>query len=514
MVLGSLGSNINRALQNIFSSPVIDEKTLDDALKDVCKALLEADVNVRLVGALRKNVKEAVNVNQLAPGVNKQRLIHRTLMDELCKLIDPGVTPYQPVRGRTNVVMFVGLQGSGKTTSLSKLAAWYHRKGWKVAMVAGDTFRAGAFEQLKQNALKAQVPFYGDPGEDDPVKVVAEGVGRFRKEGFEIILVDTSGRHRQEDALFEEMQLVSKAAQPDQIILVMDASIGQAADAQARAFSQTVSIGSIFLTKMDSQAKGGGALSAVAATGAPIVFIGTGEHLHDVEQFQVRPFVSKMLGMGDLRGLVDTMKQIEMDRDHTEMAERIEKGIFTLRDMQQQFAMIQKLGPITQLMGMIPGFSSEMFQGEDAQGRLKRMTIIMDSMCAAELDSDGKPFTQHPSRVQRVAKGSSSDPELVQMLLAQYRKFAQLVKKMGGERGLLGAMSNPSSNPSAAGALQSLIPPQMLRQMGGMGGLGNMMQQFQSMMDEDAPSATAAAGSAQPKKRTTALQEARKPKKK
>lgn len=510
MVLGSLGSNINKALQQIFSSPVIDEKTLDDALKDVCKALLEADVNVRLVGTLRKNVKETVNLNKLPPGVNKQRLIHRTLMDELCKLIDPGVAPFQPQRGKTNVIMFVGLQGSGKTTSLSKLAAWYHRKGWKVAMVAGDTFRAGAFDQLKQNAIKAQVPFYGDPGEDDPVIVVTEGVNRFRQEGFEIILVDTSGRHRQEEALFEEMQLVSKAAQPDQIILVMDASIGQAADAQARAFSQTVSIGSIFLTKMDSQAKGGGALSAVAATGAPIVFIGTGEHLHDVEPFQVKPFVSKMLGMGDLKGLVDTMKQIDFEKDHAELAERLERGVFTLRDMQQQFAMIQKLGPISQLMGMIPGFSAEMLAGDDAQARMKRMTIIMDSMCKSELDSDGKPFTQQPNRIKRVAKGSGSDPEVVQLLLAQYRKFAQLVKKMGGEGGLMGALSNPSS-PSAAGinkALSSLISPQMLRQMGGMGGIGNIIQQFQSMAEEDDSSA------ARSLKRTAALQEARKPKKK
>ena len=520
MVLGSLGGNITRALHSIFTTPVIDEKTLDDALKDVCKALLEADVNVKLVQTLRKNVKDVVNLKKLPPGVNKQRIIHRALMDEMCRLIDPGVSAFAPQRGKGNVILFVGLQGSGKTTSLSKLASWYHRKGWKVAMVAGDTFRAGAFDQLKQNAVKAQVPFYGDPGEDDPVKVVSEGVDRFRKAGFEIILVDTSGRHRQEEALFEEMRLLSNAANPDQVILVMDASIGQAADSQARAFSSTVTIGSIILTKMDSEAKGGGALSAVAATGAPIVFIGTGEHLHDIEPFQVRPFVSKMLGMGDLRGLVDTMKQLDLEKDHAELAQRLEKGIFTLKDMKEQFLMFQKLGPLKSIMGMIPGFSSEMFAGDDAQSRLKRMTIIMDSMCRSELEGDGKCFTLQPNRIKRVARGSGSQVEMVEFLLLQYRNFAKFIKQMGGEAGLMSMLSGGAKgNPASANALKSMLPPQMLNQMGGLGGLSNIMQQFNSLMnnggsDEPGTGQGSSASTGRPKRLTTQAQQARKPKKK
>jgi signal recognition particle subunit SRP54 len=519
MVLGSLGGNITRALHSIFTTPVIDEKTLDDALKDVCKALLEADVNVKLVQTLRKNVKEAVNLKQLPPGVNKQRIIHRALMDEMCRLIDPGVTAFTPQRGKSNIILFVGLQGSGKTTSLSKLASWYHRKGWKVAMVAGDTFRAGAFDQLKQNAIKAQVPFYGDPGEDDPVKVVTEGVDRFRKAGFEIILVDSSGRHRQEEALFEEMKLLSKAANPDQVILVMDANIGQTADSQARAFSSTVTIGSIILTKMDSEAKGGGALSAVAATGAPIIFIGTGEHLHDIEPFQVRPFVSKMLGMGDLRGLVDTMKQLDLEKDHAELAQRLEKGIFTLKDMKEQFLMFQKLGPLKSIMGMIPGFSSEMFAGDDAQSRLKRMTIIMDSMCHSELESDGKCFTLQPNRVKRVAKGSGSATEMVEFLLLQYRNFAKFIKQMGGETGLMNMISSGAKgNTANANALKNMLPPQMLNQMGGLGGLSNIMQQFSSLMNggasDDQASSPSDGSSAKPKRLTAQAQQARKSKKK
>ena len=203
-------------------------------------------------------------------------------------------------------------QGSGKTTSCTKLAYYYQRKGWKTCLVCADTFRAGAFDQLKQNATKAKIPYYGSYTESDPVQVAGEGVAKFKKEGFEIIIVDTSGRHKQESALFEEMDQISEVVIPDHVIFVMDGAIGQAADAQARAFKETyvvffenlnfsIQIGSIIITKMDGHAKGGGAISAVAATGSPILFIGTGEHIHDLEPFNARSFIGKMLGMSSIQ---------------------------------------------------------------------------------------------------------------------------------------------------------------------------------------------------------------------
>lgn len=176
--------------------------------------------------------------------------------------------------------------------------AYHHsKKGFKVALVGADTFRAGAFDQLKQNAAKAKIPFYGSYTESDPVQLAMDGVRKFKKEGFDIIIVDTSGRHKQEAELFEEMKQIQAVIQPDNVIFVLDATIGQAADAQARAFSEAVKVGSIIITKMDGHAKGGGAISAVAATGSPIIFIGTGEHMYDLEPFSTQSFVSKMLGM-------------------------------------------------------------------------------------------------------------------------------------------------------------------------------------------------------------------------
>jgi signal recognition particle subunit SRP54 len=207
--------------------------------------------------------------------------------------------PYEMKKNRPNVIMFVGLQGAGKTTTIGKFANYYQRKGWRTAMVCADTFRAGAFDQLKQNATKLRIPFYGSYTEADPVRIAEEGVEQFRRENFEIIIVDTSGRHRQEAALFSEMQEIQASISPDNIVFVMDATQGQAVFDQAQSFKEAVPVGAVIITKLDGHAKGGGALSAVAATNSPIIFLGSGEHFDDFDPFNARSFVSKLLGMGD-----------------------------------------------------------------------------------------------------------------------------------------------------------------------------------------------------------------------
>eukprot|EP00158_Paraphelidium_tribonemae_P004587 Partr_v1_DN26849_c0_g2_i3_m40215 putative Signal recognition particle len=262
MVLNELGKKINSAFQSLTRAPVIDADVLDSLLRDVCKALLESDVNVRLVQSLRKNVKASVDLEKLAVGLNKKRIIQKAVFDELCRLVDPGTPAFTPKRGQPNVIMFVGLQGSGKTTSCSKFAYYYQRRGWRTCLVCADTFRAGAFDQLKQNATKAKIPFYGSYSEADPVQLAMDGVDRFKREEFEIIIVDTSGRHKQEGDLFEEMKQIQRVISPDCAVFVLDGTIGQAADSQARAFNEAVNVGSIIITKMDGHAKGGGAISA------------------------------------------------------------------------------------------------------------------------------------------------------------------------------------------------------------------------------------------------------------
>lgn len=269
-------------------------------------------------------------------------------------------------------------------------------------MVCADTFRAGAFDQLKQNATKAQIPFYGSYTETDPAVIAEQGVARFRQEKRDLIIVDTSGRHKQEEALFEEMRQVAAAARPDVVIFVMDGSIGQAAFDQAKAFHDSADVGQVILTKLDGHARGGGALSAVAATRSPITFIGTGEHMHEFEVFDPPKFVSRLLGRGDWGGFIDKVKDVIPEEDQQqELMDKISKGEFSLRIMYEQFQNILKMGPMSQVMSMIPGFSNAVMQPgteKESQAKVKKFMCIMDSMTDKELDATGTKIFTEPSR--------------------------------------------------------------------------------------------------------------------
>ncbi|XP_074645245.1 signal recognition particle subunit SRP54 isoform X2 [Tubulanus polymorphus] len=488
MVLADLGRKITSALRSLSNATIINEEVLNAMLKEICAALLEADVNIKLVKKLRENVRSVIDFDEMAAGLNKRRMIQSAVFKELVKLIDPGVKAWTPTKGKNNVIMFVGLQGSGKTTTCTKLAYHYMKKGWKTCLICADTFRAGAFDQLKQNATKARIPFYGSYTETDPVIIAQEGVEKFKQENFEILIVDTSGRHKQEDSLFEEMLQVSNAVTPDNVVFVMDASIGQACESQAKAFKDKVDVASVIITKLDGHAKGGGALSAVAATHSPVIFIGTGEHIDDFESFKVQPFVSKLLGMGDIEGLIDKVNELKLD-DNEELMNKIKHGQFTLRDMYEQFQNIMKMGPFGQIMNMIPGFSSDfMTKGneQESMARLKKLMTIMDSMNDKELDSHegAKLFSRQIGRCQRVARGAGVSINEVKELLAQYTKFAQMVKKMGGIKGLfkggdMASKVNPAQMSKLNQQMAKVIDPRVLQQMGGMNGLQNMMRQFQ-----------------------------------
>uniref|UniRef100_A0A915DX37 Signal recognition particle 54 kDa protein n=1 Tax=Ditylenchus dipsaci TaxID=166011 RepID=A0A915DX37_9BILA len=469
------GRRIRNAIGKLGQATIINEEELNAMLKEVCSALIESDVNVRLVKQLRENVKKVIDFDEMTGGVNKRRLIQRSVFTELLKLVDPEVQAFQPAKGRANVLMF--------------LAYYYQKKGWNTCLVCADTFRAGAFDQLKQNAQKARIPFYGNCNEVNPVVIASEGVEMFKSKGFELIIVDTSGRHKQEASLFEEMLQVSNAIKPDNVIFVMDASIGQACEGQARAFSETVDVGSVIITKLDGHAKGGGALSAVAATHSPIIFIGTGEHIDDFELFKVKPFLQKLLGMGDIEGLVEKVSEMGLE-DNEELIKRLKQGQFTLRDMYEQFQNIMKMGPFSQIMSMIPGFGSDfMTKGNEQESvsRLKKLMTIMDSMADSELDHPkaNDLFTKENTRLTRVARGSGTSAIEVKELLSQYKKFADMVKKMGSMKGLFkgGDMNPKNINPNQMAKLNQqmakMIDPRVLQQMGGVGGLQNMMKQMQ-----------------------------------
>mmetsp|Transcript_85436 Transcript_85436/g.169486 ORF Transcript_85436/g.169486 Transcript_85436/m.169486 type:complete len:506 (+) Transcript_85436:139-1656(+) len=492
MVLGDLGKKLTTALQKLNSRTVIDEEAIDACLKEVAAALLEADVNVRYVSELRNRIRNMLQLEEaMAAGINRRRFIQKCVCEELTKLLTPDKKPVKMQKGKASIVMFVGLQGSGKTTTCTKYAVHYQRKGWKVALVCADTFRAGAFDQLKQNATKVRIPFYGSYTEADPVSIALEGVETFKSEKYELIIVDTSGRHKQEASLFEEMQQVQDAINPDDVVFVMDSHIGQACFDQAKAFAECVRVGSVIITKLDGHAKGGGALSAVAATNSPVVFVGTGEHFDDFEPFHAESFVSRLCGLGDISGLVSTINEAMPLDKQPELVERLSKGLFTLRDMYEQLQYVTKLGSLQKVMSMIPGINTEMFpQGYEKTGvqRIKRFMTIMDSMTDDELDcKKGACLDKDLSRVFRVARGSGTHPMAVAELLSEHKRFEKMVGKMG-KAGLMketGDMANLNRNPKQVlQKLQNCVDPWMLHQMGGAQNMLNLMKTMDSMDDE------------------------------
>ncbi|KAM3405217.1 hypothetical protein ACQJBY_007980 [Aegilops geniculata] len=477
MVLAELGGSISRALARMSSATVVDENVLRECLNEIARALMQADVRFKMVCDLQANIKKSVNLEALAAGTNKRRVIETAVGKELCKMLDPGKPAFVPKKGKPNVVMFVGLQGSGKTTTCTKYAHYHQRKGFKPSLVCADTFRAGAFDQLKQNATKAKIPFYGSYMESDPVKIAVEGLEKFRQEKSDLIIIDTSGRHMQEAALFEEMRQVAEATKPDLVIFVMDGSIGQAAFDQAQAFKQSASVGAVIITKMDGHAKGGGALSAVAATKSPVIFIGTGEHIDEFDVFNVEPFVGRLLGRGDLPGLLDKMESIVPADQQSELVAKLAEGAFTLRLMYEQFQNLLKMGPMGQIFSMLPGFSSELMpkgQEKESKEKIKRYMTIMDSMTAAELDSKN-PKLMTESRILRVARGSGRQVKDVTDMLEEYKRLAKMWSKLNVSKLI------PPNGKMSDQAIQKMLkamPRQVVQQMGGKSAFEALVKQI------------------------------------
>ena len=430
MVLDKLGSNLYNAIQKIIKAPVVDEATVKELVKDFQRALLQADVNVSLVMELSQNIQRKALDMKLPPGISRREHIIKVINDELTNFV--GETPQELtiIPGKQNVLMLIGIQGSGKTTHSSKLARYFQKRGLKVALICADTFRPGAYSQLKQLAESIKVPFYGEPDTKDPVALSKRGVEHFKNT--EVVILDTSGRHKEEEALIKEMQQIEAAVNPHEVILVLDGTIGQQATAQASAFKDATDIGSIIVSKLDGTARGGGALSGVAATGAPIKFIGTGEKVDDLEAFIPSRFIGRLLGMGDIEGLIAKVKEAEAPVSEKDVMAMM-SGKFSLQDMYNQFEAMQNMGPLQKVLGMIPGFSYQMptDEVENAEERLVRWKVMIQSMTQDEKDD---PKKLNRSRIQRVARGSGTDEREVRELIKQYNTMRKMLKQMKGSR--------------------------------------------------------------------------------
>ncbi|NWF96424.1 MAG: signal recognition particle protein [Candidatus Thorarchaeota archaeon] len=431
MVLEGLGKALNSALKRILGASIIDEEVVNELVKDIQRALLVADVDVALVMAITERVRKQALDETLPRGISRREHVVRVVWDSLAYYLGEKPVPLTINPGKANVVMMVGIQGSGKTTTIGKLARYYQKRGVRTGVVCADNFRPGAYSQLKQLAERSNIPFFGDEREQNAAKLAKRGVEELRKAGVELILVDTSGRHREETGLIKEMQDIAKAINPQEIVLVVDGTLGQQAGAQASTFRSATSIGSIIVTKLDGGAKGGGALSAVAATKAPIKFIGLGEGMDAIEPFNPTKFAGRLLGMSDIQGLIEKVKEAQLELDE-DAAMRMMKGKLTLTDMMAQLKQVKKMGPIGKVMEML-GLKYELPEDVTAlqEENLRKFEIIINSMTRDERDD---PKIIKASRIKRIAKGSGTRQSDVRELLKQYENVKKMIKTFGRQR--------------------------------------------------------------------------------
>jgi signal recognition particle subunit SRP54 len=424
MVLDRLGASLYGALKKVFKASVVDEALVKELARDIQRALLQSDVNVNLVLEISKRIEERALKEKIPQGIARREHVIKVVYEELTRFVGDKPVPIKLEPGKRKILMLVGIQGSGKTTVSSKLARYYQKKGLKPALICADTYRPGAFAQLQQLAKRINIPVYGDQKANDPLKVVFTGIKHFADK--DLIIVDTAGRHKEEQDLIKEMKILEKKIKPDEVIMVIDGTIGQQALLQAKKFHETTPIGAIIVTKLDGSARGGGALSAVAATGAPIKFVGTGEKVGDLEQFIPSRFVGRLLGMGDLETLLEKVREAEI-KVPKKKAKAILSGKFTLTDMYDQFEAMKGMGPFRKIFKMLPGMSYDVPEEmmNTAEDRLEKWRVIIQSMRIEEKEN---PKLLNSSRVRRVARGSGTTEKDVKDLLKQYAMMRKMLK--------------------------------------------------------------------------------------
>ncbi|MBN2459852.1 signal recognition particle protein [Candidatus Woesearchaeota archaeon] len=440
MVLDKLSDSLKNTLKKITGASFVDEKLINELVKDIQRALLQGDVNVKLVFDLTSKIKERALKEEPPRGVTRKEFLIKIVYDELVNFLGgPGAKIL--IKGKPFKLMLVGLFGNGKTTSAAKIAGFYKKRGLKAAVIQTDTWRPAAYEQLETNAKKAGVDFFGIKGEKDPVKIYQ----RFEKEmaKYDLVVVDTAGRDALSDELIKELNMINAAVKPDETLLVISADIGQAAESQAKKFHDTCKVTGVFITKLEGTAKGGGALIACAVTGAPVKFIGIGEKVDAIEEFKPEGFVGRLLGMGDLEALLEKAREAITEEEAEDLGRKLLKGEFNLIDLYEQMSALKKMGPIGKVMEMIPGMGQIQMPKEALQVQEKKLELwrhIMGSMTKEELED---PEIIGSARIERIAKGSGTSTQEVRGLLKQYRQSKKMVKMMKGvdsEKGMQKAL--------------------------------------------------------------------------
>ncbi len=429
MVLEKLGDSLKATLSKIAGAMFVDEKLINELVKEIQRALLQADVNVKLVFELSNKIKERALKQEPPPGLTKKEYLINIVYEELANFLG-GEGHKIEVNKKPYTIMLCGLFGNGKTTTAGKLAKFFQKRGNKVAMIQTDTWRPAAYEQLKQLGAQINVDVFGIKNEKDPVKIYKTFLPELQK--YNIVIVDTAGRDALSEDLIEELKQMNALVNPDETLLVMSADIGQAAERQAHAFHETCRVTGVIITKLDGTAKGGGALIACSVTGAPVKFIGVGEKIDAFEEFKPKNFVGRLLGMGDIEALLEKAKEAFTEEEAEDMGKKFLSGKFNLIDLYQQMESLSKMGSMGKLMEMIPGMGQLQLPKDliaVQEGKLKKWKFILNSCTKKELED---PDIIDNPRMNRISKGSGTEVQEISELLKQYRQTKKMTKMFGG----------------------------------------------------------------------------------
>lgn len=430
-MLEKLGEILRKATDKIANAIFLDKNLVDSIIKDLQRALIEADVNILLVKELSDKIRKAA-VDERIKGLEKKEHIIKLLHDELTRILGE----YKPLKLRKeqNRIMFLGLYGAGKTTTVAKLGNYYAKRGNKVALVGLDVHRPAAPEQLKQLADRNKLQSFVDFQEKNPVKLWKKYEKELRE--FNLILIDTAGRHALDKSLIDEIKSLNKTIDPTETILIMPADIGQAAKKQTQEFLEAVNISGIVITRMDSTAKGGGALTACAETGnkVSVYFITTGEKINDIEEFNPKSFLSRLLGMGDLETLMEKIRSVTDEKKQKEIGTQISEGRLSLEDVIGQVKSMGALGGFEKIKSMIPGFGAAKIPEnllENQEAKISKWEHIIKSMTKEERENP-ELLEKQTSRIARIAQGAGVHGSDIRALLKQYKLLNEMLKSGKG----------------------------------------------------------------------------------
>ena len=423
-----LGSRLQDVFGSLRREVRLTPEVVERTLREIRLALLEADVNFKVVKAFIDRVRDRATERAVLDSLTPSQQVVAIVRDELLQLFGESRAGLSTTADRPQVVLLVGLQGSGKTTTTAKLGRWLTGQSRHPLLVSTDVRRPAAIEQLAILGRNAGLRVH-DGGAGDPVRRATSAVSEARQLGFDVVLVDTAGRLHLDDELMQEIIAIRDAVTPSDLLFVADAMTGQDAVRSAGEFNHRLGVNGVVLTKLDGDARGGAALSVVSVVGVPVTFAATGERMGDLEPFRPDRLVSRLLGMGDVLSLVERAEQAIAGDDAASMATRIRRNELTLDDLKQQMRAVGRMGPLNQVLGMIPGLGSRIPDADVDANALTRMVSIIDSMTAQERRS---PAVLNGSRRRRVARGSGTTVQEVNRLLRQFAEMRRMLKSVGG----------------------------------------------------------------------------------